>query len=65
MFKEQVYWKDGFDEDVAQGGIFFRVVDLIKFISSLESRGDEVVGFKFIDNNIEIIINSHDNNKEK
>jgi hypothetical protein len=54
-FENAVFWKDGFDDDEAQGGIFFRSFDLNKFITKVEADGTEVVGIKFEGNNIEII----------
>jgi len=55
MFEGQVFWKEGF-EDNAQGGIFFRSFDLNKFIRKVEEDGNEVVGIKFDENNLELII---------
>jgi hypothetical protein len=55
-FEEQVFWKDGFRGD-ASGGIHFRSFDLNKFIQEVESsEGKEVVGIKFEDNNLELIV---------
>jgi len=54
-FNNVVFWKDGFDDGEAQGGIFVRSVDLKKFIEKVEADGTEVVGIKFEDNNLEII----------
>ena len=54
-FENVVFWKDGFEDGEAQGGIFVRSVDLKKFIEKVEADGTEVVGIKFEDNNIEII----------
>jgi hypothetical protein len=54
-FENVVFWKDGFDDGEAQGGIFVRSVDLKKFIEKVEADGTEVVGIKFEDNNLEII----------
>jgi hypothetical protein len=34
-FENTVFWKDGFDDGEAQGGIFVRSVDLKKFIEKL------------------------------
>ena len=54
-FENAVFWKDGFDDDEAQGGYFIRSFDLKKFIEMIEADGTDVVGLKFEDNNIEII----------
>ena len=54
-FENTVFWKDGFDDGEAQGGIFIRSFDLKKFMEKVEADGTEVVGIKFEDNNIEII----------
>jgi hypothetical protein len=59
MFDGEVFWKDGFDGE-ARGGIFTRAVDLKKFLELVEANengnGGEVVGLRFDDNNLEIII---------
>ena len=59
MFNEQVFWKDGFEGE-GQGGIFVRAVDLKKFMELVEANengnGGEVVGLRFDDNNLELII---------
>jgi hypothetical protein len=54
-FENVVFWKDGFDDGEAKGGIFVRSIDLKKFIEKVEADGTEVVGIKFEDNNLEII----------
>tara|TARA_B110000503_G_scaffold134333_1_gene213158 strand:+ start:4539 stop:4715 length:177 start_codon:yes stop_codon:yes gene_type:complete len=56
MFEEKIFWKDEFDGDEAQGGIFFRSFDLNQFIKKVEEDGTEVVGIKFEGNNLELII---------
>jgi hypothetical protein len=59
MFQEQIFWKDGFEGE-CQGGIFTRAVELKKFLELIEENergsGGEVVGLRFEDNNLEIII---------
>ena len=59
MFQEQVFWKDSFDGE-AKGGIFTRAVELKQFLELIEANengnGGEVVGLRFEDNNLEIII---------
>lgn len=58
MFKNEVFWKDGFDGE-AKGGVFFRSFDLNKFIEKVESNDEEVVGIRFEDNNLELILNDN------
>jgi hypothetical protein len=59
MFNEQIFWKDGFNGE-CQGGIFVRAVDLKKFLELVETNenenGGEVVGLRFSDNNLEVIV---------
>jgi hypothetical protein len=59
MFQDQIFWKDGFEGE-CQGGIFTRAVELKKFLELVEANesrnGGEVVGLRFEDNNLEIII---------
>ena len=57
MFNEAVFWKDGF-EGKCKGGIFTRAVDLKKFLELVEASetGGEVVGLRFDDNNLEVIV---------
>jgi hypothetical protein len=48
MFNDVIFWKDGFNGQ-AKGGIFMELVE--------ESEtGGEVVGLRFDDNNLEIIV---------
>ena len=58
MFNEQVFWKENFTDGEAKGGIFTRAVDLKKFLEVVETseNGGEVVGLRFSDNNLEIIV---------
>jgi len=63
MFKNKVFWKEDFTEGEAQGGIYFRSFDLNKFLERVEeghdqhgNEGGEVVGIRFEDNNLEVII---------
>lgn len=62
MFNEQVFWKETFDGENAKGGFFTRAVDLKKFLELVEANengnGGEVVGLRFSDNNLEIIVKS-------
>jgi hypothetical protein len=58
MFNEQVFWKENFTDGEAKGGFFIRAVDLKKFLESVEAadHGGEVVGLRFSDNNLEVIV---------
>jgi hypothetical protein len=58
MFNEQIFWKDTFDGEQAKGGFYIRAVDLKKFLESVEAaeHGGEVVGLRFDDNNLEVIV---------
>ena len=58
MFNEQIFWKDTFQGEEAKGGFFTRAVDLKKFLESVEDaeHGGEVVGLRFSDNNLEVIV---------
>ena len=57
MFENKIFWKDTFDGEKAQGGIFYRAVDLKKFMELVEANengnGGEIVGIRFEDNNVE------------
>ncbi len=59
MFNEEVFWKDGVGGE-CRGGIFTRAVDLKKFLELVEANengnGGEVVGLRFSDNNLEVIV---------
>ena len=58
MFNEKIFWKEDFVGNEAKGGIFTRAVDLKKFLETVESaeHGGEVVGLRFSDNNLEVIV---------
>jgi len=58
MFNEKVFWKEDFTDGEAKGGFFVRAVELKKFLETVESaeHGGEVVGLRFSDNNLEIIV---------
>jgi len=57
MFNDVIFWKDEFNGQ-AKGGIFTRAVDLKKFMELVEASetGGEVVGLRFDDNNLELIV---------
>lgn len=60
MFENKIFWKDTFDGEKAQGGIFYRAVDLKKFMELVEANengnGGEIVGIRFDENNLELIV---------
>ena len=58
MFNDQVFWKEDFTDGEAKGGFFIRAVDLKKFLESVEEadHGCAVVGLRFSDNNLEVIV---------
>lgn len=60
MFNEKVFWKEDFTGEGAKGGIFIRAVDLRKFLESVElaEGGCEVVGLRFSDNNLEVVVST-------
>ena len=60
MFEEKVFWKEGF-EGKAKGGLMFRSFDLNKFLQKVENKsGEEVVGFEFDGNNLNVLINGNE-----
>lgn len=65
-FEEEIFWKDGFNGN-AKGGFYFRSFDLNKFLEKLEvsTEGGEVVGLKFEDNNVELIVKVSDQIKDE
>ena len=58
MFNEKIFWKETFDGEQAKGGFFVRAVELKKFLESVEAadHGGEIVGLRFSDNNLELIV---------
>jgi hypothetical protein len=60
MFNEKIFWKETFDGEKARGGIFIRAVNLKKFMELVEANengnGGEIVGLRFSDNNLELIV---------
>ena len=53
--KKNIFWKDGVDGK-CQGGYYFRVFELVKFMKLVEKEEGEVVGLEFEDNNVNVII---------
>ena len=58
MFEDKIFWREDFQDGEAQGGFFFRSFDLNKFLKQVEEseNGGEVVGIRFEDNNVEVIV---------
>ena len=57
-YEKNVFWKEGYD-GAAKGGIFFRSYNLNKFLTLLElEKNEEIVGIRFDENNIEILVKS-------
>ncbi len=58
MFNEKVFWKEDFTDGEAKGGFFIRAVELKKFLELVEDadNGGEVVGLRFDENNLEVIV---------
>ena len=57
-YNDKIFWREDFKDGDAKGGYYFRAVDLTKFFNLLElsANGGEVVGLRFDDNNVEIIV---------
>ena len=60
MLDNKIFWAEDFYGEKAKGGIFVRAVDLKKFLELVEANengnGGEVVGLRFDENNLEIIV---------
>jgi len=58
QFDKQIFWKDTFDGEKAEGGFFVRAFDLKEFLEKIEEseNGGEVVGLRFDGNNLEVIV---------
>jgi len=61
-YNDKIFWREDFKDGNAKGGYYFRAVDLTKFFNLLElsANGGEVVGLRFDDNNVEIIVKVND-----
>ena len=61
-YNDKVFWREDFNDGNAKGGYYFRAVDLTKFFNLVENSegGGEVVGLRFDDNNVEIIVKVED-----
>ena len=53
-FETEIFWLDEF-EGKAQGGLWFRAIDLNKFIQTVQADDKKVVGIRFEGNNLELI----------
>ena len=61
-----IFWQEDY-EGPAEGGLFFRAYDMVQSIKDVQSTGRKVVGFRFHDNNVEILtekLNSEEGSKE-
>lgn len=57
--EERIYWSDKATDDIIMvGGIYFRSYGLNKFIEKVEKKYGEVLGLRFEDNNVELLIES-------
>jgi len=57
----KIFWKESFLDGKAEGGIFYRAAELNQFIKLVEEKEGEVVGIRFDENNIELIIEKKEN----
>jgi hypothetical protein len=59
-FDGKIFWREDFDGESAEGGIFTRSVDLKKFMELVEANknqnGGEIIGLRFDENNLELIV---------
>ena len=60
-FNQKIFWIEDFDGDQAKGGIFTRSFELGKFLELVEEKGQRVVGLRFDDNNLEVIVETFNN----
>jgi hypothetical protein len=62
MFNEKVFWKEDFTDGEAKGGFFLRAIEIKKFLELVENadHGGEVVGLRFSDSNLEVIVKPKD-----
>lgn len=58
---EKIFWVEDFDGEQAKGGLFTRSFELNKFLELVEEKGHRVVGLRFDDNNLEVIVQTHNN----
>lgn len=58
MYNNKIFWKEDFDIGLAKGGFYIRAVDIKQFLDKVEQadNGGEVVGLRFDDNNLEVIV---------
>lgn len=56
-YNDKIFWREDYNGE-GKGGFYFRAVDLTKFFNLVENSedGGEVVGLRFEDNNVEIIV---------
>ena len=53
-FETEIFWLDKFEGE-AKGGLWFRAIDLNKFIQKVQNLNKKVVGIRFEGNNLELI----------
>ena len=58
-FETDIFWLDKF-EGKAQGGLWFRAIDLNKFIQKVQADDKKVVGIRFEGNNLELIFTENE-----
>jgi len=61
MLDTSIFFKEG-AVGKFKGGYYFRTPQLNKFLIKLEGAVGEVVGFRFSDNNVEVVVNPPDSN---
>ena len=59
-FNEKIFWAEDFEGGPAKGGIFTRSFELRQFLELVEEKDKEVVGLRFDDNNLEVIVKGKD-----
>lgn len=57
-YDNKIFWRDDFNEGKAEGGFYFRAVELKKKLDMVEEseNGGEIVGIRFDENNVEFIV---------
>jgi hypothetical protein len=55
-FNEKIFWAEDFNGGLAKGGIFTRCFEIRQFLELVEEKGQQVVGLRFDDNNLEVIV---------
>jgi len=63
-FNKKIFWAEDFNKGLAEGGMFTRCFELRQFLDLFEMKGYEIVGLRFDDNNLEVIVKSNESNDE-